>query len=106
MKKKFIVLISIIVLCLYSSAALGEPPSEATLEELFQITHAEQLMNSTTASIDNNIKNSIQQSLAQSSLSPKEIAEISGTINPMIESMVHRAKEQLSWEKMKPAYFS
>jgi uncharacterized protein len=87
---------------LLSISAWAEPPSQESIEHLLTLTRAEALVGSVLQQVDASMHRSLQQSLDGTPLSA-EGEKVAATFERKVAVVV---REELSWEKLKPAYLS
>ena len=80
--------------------AADAPPSDTSLNQLLEITHAHKVLDATIAQMDTMMKNVFQQVTAGRPASP-QLEKIFEKAQAEVVSM---CKEDLTWEKMEPMY--
>lgn len=73
-------------------------PTDASLEELFQLTDASKMFAQVTKQMDNVIQSNVHQATAGQSLTPEKQA----IIDKMAQRMGEVVKQTVSWENLKP----
>jgi len=93
------ILIALALLCpaIYAADA---PPSDASLNQLLEITHAHKVLDATIAQMDTMMKNMFQQVTAGQPASP----QLEKIFEKGQAEVVSMCKEELTWEKMEPMY--
>ena len=93
------ILIALALLCpaIYAADA---PPSDASLNQLLEITHAHKVLDATIAQMDTMMKNMFQQVTAGQPASP----QLEKIFEKGQAEVVSMCKEELTWEKMEPIY--
>jgi uncharacterized protein len=81
-------------------AANNNPPSDATIKQLMEVTNVHKLLDNMTAQMDGFITQTMQQATKGQNVSPKVQKNIDRGHAEMMATM----KEILSWEKMEPMY--
>jgi len=80
--------------------AAGNPPSEASVKQLLEVTQVHKLLDSTMSQMDGLMKNAMQQATEGQPVSPQIQKHIDKEMSEMMKVM----KEELSWEKLEPMY--
>jgi hypothetical protein len=80
--------------------AAGNPPSEASVKQLLEVTQVHKLLDSTMSQMDSFMKNAMQQATQGQPVSPQIQKHIDKETSEMMKVM----KEELSWEKLEPMY--
>src|SRR2546421_8094636 len=95
-------LVAFVVLGLISplADAADTPPSEASIKQLLEVTHAHQLLDNMMSQIDAMMKNAMQQ-VTQGQPPPPEVQKSFDKAHNEIMTMF---KEQFTWDKMEPVY--
>jgi hypothetical protein len=83
-----------------SVAAAGSPPSEASVKQLLEVTHARQLVDTVMSQMDQMMKNIMQQVTQGQPVPPG----VQRTFDQTHAEVVSAMKEQLAWEKLEPMY--
>jgi hypothetical protein len=83
---------------LVAGPAFASPPSDASLEELFQVTNSSSLFAVVGKQMDAMIQNSVRQVKDGQAMTP-ERQEI---VDRMVQRMSDLAKQTMSWETLKP----
>jgi uncharacterized protein len=76
------------------------PPSEASIKQLLEVTHARQLVDSMMSQLDGMMKSALEQ-VTQGQPVP---AEVQKTFDQGRSEVVATLKEQFTWEKLEPMY--
>ncbi len=78
--------------------ACADPPSDASLEELFQVTNSSNLFAAVRKQMDAVIQNSVRQANDGQTVTPERQA----IIDRMVARMSEVAKQTVAWETLKP----
>jgi len=81
-------------------AAADAPPTEASIRQLLEATHAQKLVDSMISQMDTLMKNAMAQATQGQQLSPKLQKEIGQIETDMMTEM----KSVLDWNKLVPMY--
>jgi hypothetical protein len=82
------------------SAAESSPPSEASIRELLEATHAHKLVDTMMSQMDGLLRKSVQQAMSGQ---PVDAGE-QKIIDTQITKLNDLLKQQMSWDKMEPMY--
>jgi hypothetical protein len=80
--------------------AADTPPSEASIKQLLEVTHARQVLDTIMSQMDGMMKNVMQQ-VTQGQPIPPEVQKTFDTARTEIMGVF---KDQFTWEKMEPMY--
>jgi hypothetical protein len=80
--------------------AADAPPSEASIRELLEVTHARQMIGSVMTQMDTLMKNAMQQ-ITQGQQPTPEVQKIYDKAHSDVLAGI---KEQFTWEKLLPMY--
>ena len=83
-----------------ASGGSGNPPSETSVKQLFEVTHARQMIDTMMAQMENAMKNAMQQVTQGQSVSP----EVQKTFDQAHSEVMTAMKEQFTWEKLEPIH--
>ena len=86
------------VALLFAGPAFADPPTDASLEELFKVTDAQNMFAAVNKQMDNLIQNNVRQASNGQDLTPEKKA----IIDRMAQRMSEVVKETVSWENLKP----
>lgn len=79
-------------------AAHAAPPSDASIDTLIAVTHADRMSENVSAGLDPMMR----QMMASMSQGQKFTAEQQRAFDNMVANMTKVVREEISWEKMKP----
>jgi uncharacterized protein len=91
---------SLIVLLLGSATAMAAQPSDAAIDELLVVSHAQKLVDSQRAQLDVLMARSVQQVL--NGRKPNAAQQLA--IDHMVAKMSAMTQDELNWEKIRPLY--
>lgn len=100
MKKIFVTAAMVILGA--AAPVLAAPPSAESLDALFELTRAAALMDSVSATIDQNLRQTQEQALAGQKLSEGQRK----VIEAANQKSVQIVRDEISWAKLKPVYVS
>jgi hypothetical protein len=83
-----------------ASKGAGNPPSEASIKQLFELTHARQMVDTMMTQMDTAMNNAMQQVTQGQSVSP----EVQKTFDQCRSEVTGAMKEQFTWEKLEPMH--
>lgn len=91
-----------LVCCFVSAICLAAdaPPTEASIKQLLEVSHARQLVDSMIGQMDGMMKNAMAQAAQGQQISPKTQKEIDQFETDMLAEM----KTVLDWSKLEPLY--
>jgi hypothetical protein len=81
-------------------APKNNPPSEASIKQLMEVTNAHKMLDNVMAQMDGFINQTMQQATKGQKISPKVQKEIDRGRSETMAAM----KEVLNWEKLEPMY--
>jgi hypothetical protein len=92
----------LLILCLVCPIAYAAetPPSEASIKQLLEVTHAHQLLDNMTSQLDGIMKNAMQQ-VTQGQPAPPEVQK---SFDQCHAEVMAAFKEQFTWHKLEPMY--
>lgn len=95
----------IAAICIFvcaSAPGFAATPSTESLDEMFELTHVSALMRSMTANIEQNLRQSMQQSLGT-----QELTDTQQRANDaMAKKFADAMREELTWDKLRPIYIN
>jgi len=97
MTKNLALLLASFLLC---AAAHAEPPSEASLDALFEASHARKTLDSVYPLVDQAFRQGLDATRRSRPLTPAQQKVLDGMPAKMSQLM----REELSWDKMHPLY--
>lgn len=80
--------------------AADRPPSEASIEQLLQVTQAHKLLDATMAQVGAMLRKSAQQAMAGQPIDAGEQKILDAQMSKLDDLL----KQQMSWDKMEPMY--
>lgn len=95
-------IISVCMVLCASAPGFAATPSLESLDALFEVTRASALIDSLTASIDQNMHQSMEQALAGQKLTDVQRR----VVDSMAQKSVQIVRDELTWAKLKPVYVS
>jgi hypothetical protein len=92
----------LLLLALSSSLlrAADSPPSDASIKQLLEVTHAHKILDATMAQMDGLMKQTMQQATQGRKITP----EIQKDIDKRQAEVTAAVKEALDWSKLEPMY--
>jgi len=82
----------------FCQIAWATPPSDASIQELLDVTQTKQLLDNSMAQIDAMMQRGMQQQLAGQEIS----AEDQQVLDEMSQQLIALIKSEMSWKKMSP----
>jgi uncharacterized protein len=95
-----IVLASLCLFAFSTALAVGEPPSEASIKQLMDVTQVHKLLDSATAQMDGLMKQAMRQVTQGQPVTP----EVQQQIDRGQAEAMSMIKEILDWNKLEPMY--
>src|SRR3954462_4716252 len=83
-----------------SMPALAAAPTAESLDALFEVTRASALVDSLSATIDQNMRASMEQSIAGQKLTDAQRK----VLDNMTQKSLQIVREEITWAKLKPLY--
>jgi len=80
------------------------PASDATIEELFQVTHMESILNGMKAQMERDMQAGVTEMVAQENFTPEQRREIEQYATKLAAKFVALNSEAFSWQKMKQQF--
>jgi hypothetical protein len=93
------ILVLLIVFCVGAYAA-DNPPSEASIKQLLEVSHAHKILDATIGQLDGYMKQAMQQATQGRQVTP----EVKKNIDKREAEMVSILKETLDWKKLEGMY--
>jgi len=98
--RPFLTCLPAIILLFVSGLAKAAPPSQAQVDQLLEVTHAREIIDSMLPQI-----RASQQQMVQEMLAGMEIsADEQGKIDTLMGSSINAISSLLSWEELRPIY--
>ena len=80
--------------------AADSPPSEASVKQLLEVTHAHQLVDTIMTQMDTLMKNAMQQATQGQPVPPK----VQQTFDKTHSEIMSAVRSEMSWDKLEPMY--
>ncbi|WP_346837859.1 DUF2059 domain-containing protein [Microbulbifer sp. SAOS-129_SWC] len=95
--KKLLSILSITLFCQMASAAT---PSDASIQELLEVSQSKQLLERSMSQVDDMMQKTMQQQMAGKQVSAAD----QKVIDKMSKDMVTLIKSEMSWDNMAPVF--
>lgn len=82
--------------------AADQPASEASIRELFEVTHTRKLLDDMMSQADAVMQNAMKQGLGNQTLTPAQQAIMDDTRKKLVDLL----QDEMNWEKMEPEFIA